>query len=380
MNSTDSVIIAGGGVGGISTAIALAKKGIKSVVLEKSLNPEVDRGDVLHQTIIDLFKKWDIYKNLEKQNILKFSNFKILDNNGKQIFNFNLNTDISPPANFTVLKHPKIRIFLEEMALSTGLVAIKKGERCIELLKENDRVVGVKTANDTYYSNLTVIAAGFNTPLSKDFGEVNMYTYPVSFYNGCFKLIDSFSGSGSYVVGEQGIMIILPLPNGEMRIGLQFEGSIKVSESNIKSIIRKRLSIIKEEDLELLNGHVYTLNNSCYNNWYIQGAVLVGDSAHTVHPAGGQGMNLAMKDADCLAESISLEVLKDIDKLDYKLTKYSSQRIKEVRTVQRRTHFMGQMAANKSNLIAKVRQQALILSNNIPMLKRAIFNRIINVK
>ena len=55
------VLIIGGGVAGLATANALAHKGIRSIVIEKTKMPgEVDRGDVIHQSMIDSFGKWGI--------------------------------------------------------------------------------------------------------------------------------------------------------------------------------------------------------------------------------------------------------------------------------------------------------------------------------
>lgn len=56
-------------------------------------------------------------------------------------------------------------------------------------------------------------------------------------------------------------------------------------------------------------------------------AALIGDAAHTVHPLAGQGMNLGLLDADCIAAVIEDAVLAQEDPGDLKvLRRYERQR------------------------------------------------------
>ena len=57
--------------------------------------------------------------------------------------------------------------------------------------------------------------------------------------------------------------------------------------------------------------------------WKIQGAtsggayifsgkyIYLGETAHKLHPVGGQGLNLCWRDVDCLAKLISIPLLKN---------------------------------------------------------------------
>jgi 2-polyprenyl-6-methoxyphenol hydroxylase-like FAD-dependent oxidoreductase len=50
--------------------------------------------------------------------------------------------------------------------------------------------------------------------------------------------------------------------------------------------------------------HIYSIARSLADRFWMPGAALVGDAAHTTHPAGATGMNLAISGAARLAELI----------------------------------------------------------------------------
>lgn len=379
MRKTPKIIIVGGGVAGLSIANALASKRYKAIVLEKTRQSgEVDRGDVLHYSSMELIKKWGLYDEFRNFNPKVFHDFKILNNEGKVIFDFNLNKLIQPTC-FTVLRHKEIEIFLESTAIKTGLIEIKRGETCKELIVENEIVIGVKTQNTTYIADLTVIANGAKSKfITKYFKPPSFFEYSLIFYNGCYKLISDYDNCGYYVLGDKGNMIIVPLPNNEMRIGIQFEKKQGISKLDLAEIIKTRLSNFPIEKLEFLDGHIYSITNSICPEWWIKGAVVVGDAAHTVHPAGGQGMNLAFSDADTFASI--LDKYYETEGLDRACDKYSKIRSKEVIKVLNKTHILGTLGEIQHPIYCLFREYFLQFCNIFLFLKRIIFKRIVNVE
>ncbi|MEI2696204.1 MAG: NAD(P)/FAD-dependent oxidoreductase [Saprospiraceae bacterium] len=379
MRKTLKIIIVGGGVAGLSIANALASKRYKAIVLEKTKQSgEVDRGDVLHHSSMELIKKWGLYDEFLNFNPKVFYDFKILNNEGKLIFDFNLKKLIQPTC-FTVLRHKEIELFLESTAIKTGLIEIIRGETCKELIVENEIVIGVKTQHNTYFADLTIIANGAKSKfINKYFKPTSFFEYSFIFYNVCYKLISDYDNCGYYVLGDKGNMILVALPNNEMRIGIQFKKKHGISKLDLAEIIKNRLSNFPIEKLEFLDGHIYSITNSICPKWWIKGAVIVGDAAHTVHPAGGQGMNLAFSDAETFVTV--LDKYYETEGLDNVCDIYSKIRKKEVAKALKKTHLLGTLGEIQHPIYCFFRERFLQFCNNFLFLKQIIFKRIVNVE
>jgi 2-polyprenyl-6-methoxyphenol hydroxylase-like FAD-dependent oxidoreductase len=378
------VVIAGGGVAGLAVAIALTRRGIASVVLEKRSAPgEIDRGDVIHDSVLTILRRWGLETALGASQPMRFSTFRILNTQGDLILEVDLGADLDRTAHFTLLPHPDIERMLEERAVSTGLVDLRRQVTCVDLLREGERVVGVQTTSGAVASDLVVVAEGARSPLrDRHFPGTMARDYPTSFYNARARGLPEYADAGYYVLGEGGIMVMAPLPRGEMRLGIQYrrdDPAEAITPRNLKAIVARRLRTFPVDRLEVLDGHVYRISRSLGRTFAIPGAVLAGDAAHTVHPAGGQGMNLAFQDAEALAARLE-GTGRAREPLDRAGRAYSEQRRREIRSVLRRTHVMGMLASVERASSIRARELGIRLLNHSRLAKRLVVGRIIDVR
>ena len=377
------VVITGGGVAGLSVANALAGRGIRSVVLERRRAPgEVDRGDVIHHSVLPLLARWKLQDRLDAYGPIELRMFRVLNERGQTIFEVDLEHDLPRPSRLTLVTHPDLERMLEEAARQTGLVSVRRETPCLDLLVERGRVVGARTDAGEVRAPLTVVSGGAQSTLrDRYFPGRSLYEYDVSFYNARVKLLPEYADAGCYVLGAPGVMIMAPLPGGEMRIGIQFRrtnGSEGVSRRNFGEMVARRLSTLPLDKLEFLGGHVYHVARSLGRSLWIPGAVLAGDAAHTVHPAGGQGMNLAFQDAEALAECLG-PAHGAPDLLDVACRRYSARRRQEVKRVLRLTHFMGLLGSLERPPLIRARETLLRACNRSRQFKKRFVQRVMDV-
>jgi 2-polyprenyl-6-methoxyphenol hydroxylase-like FAD-dependent oxidoreductase len=300
------VLIAGGGVAGLATSLGLARVGLSCLVLEAARRRgELDRGDVLHAYALEILEEWDAASDIFHAGALRISGFRVMDNKGAVLKNLDTRRDVSPPADLVALRHSSIENSLEAAAIRTGKVQIVYGVRCLALLKEEGRVVGVKTTKGDYRASLTVAATGSSSRLvADDFPTAFKVKYNASYYSMRCGFVSFHRDAGVYALGPRGVLVTAPLPNHETRVVLQLSRLQAVPTGNDLDEQVRSLGLAFDGSLPVLQAHLYRV--ACYmaRRFWRPGVVLVGDTAHTTHPVGGQGMNLAIRGAHSLAASI----------------------------------------------------------------------------
>ncbi len=302
-----SVVIVGGGIGGLCAALALADLGYSSTVLEsRTSSARIDRGDILHAGVSPLLSRWGADQGIAARDPLRFHRFCIADHHGVTLFDADTRQLLDNGHYFTALRHPHLTAALQAAAAGTGLVDVVAGEHATELVDSDGRICGVRTATAVYPSLLTVVATGARSRLAgRHFGPARVYHYGTAFYNACVQAIGGYDDCGYYVLSPGGALVLVPLPGGLQRIGIQIRSSQLdqvAAPGFFAATVADRFAPLAGAALELVERpHTYRLYRATRQQWWRLGAVVVGDAARQVHPVGGQGMNLAIRDVEALA-------------------------------------------------------------------------------
>lgn len=378
------IVIVGGGIGGLASALALAHLGYQSIVLEsRPPSAHIDRGDVLHAGVLPLLSRWGADRDIAAHNPFQFHRFRIASGNGRILLDADTREILGDNHCFTSLRHPNITAALRSAAHRTGLVDVVNGVRCVELLGSGGRISEVHTATATYPSSLAIIASGARSRLARRyFGAPNVYRYATAFYNACVRTVDGYGDCGFYILSDDGAMVLVPLPEGLQRIGIQVRSSQLnqvAAPDFLRETIAARFRPLAGVPLELVERpHTYRLYRAVNDWWSRPGAILLGDAARQVHPVGGQGMNLAIRDADVLAGCLNAAGCpRAATRIDHAIASYGAQRQRSVRPTLRRTHLLG-VAAERAPTAASM--AAVQLAGRIMPVKRNLLRAMMDVR
>ena len=330
-NKTD-VIIVGCGPAGIACGITLARAGKEVVIIERGLfagSKNVFGGAIYTKPTLEIFPNFETEAPIERRNIEH--NYAILGENDSTTITYKKNDNTS----YSVIRAKFDRWAAEEARKAGAYIVEETVVR--ELIKENDKIIGIKTELEDYYADIVILADGVNSLLAKQIGlrkEIKTKDVALSVkevikleketINQRFRLKDDegsiveifggpmlgMLGLGFMYTNKDSVTIGLGITlNDLVEKGLRpFEVLDKLKQHpTIAPLIEG--GTLKEYSAHLIpEGGYKTIPQLCDN-----GVMIIGDAAMLVNNLHWEGTNLAMISGKLAAQT----AIKALDKKDF---------------------------------------------------------------
>ena len=350
MEKVDVAII-GGGPGGATLANILASRGVSTVLVERQKDFSKEfRGEGLMPSGNEVLKQ--IGFNLDDVDYRKVEEMNLFY---KGELEANPEIDFLKKGELRWVSQPQLLEKLIEKASDFDNFIFYRGYKAQDLIYNADRVDGVLIANGNHEVSIRAkVVIGFDGRTSmvrrKLNFEVKEYKlqpdvlwfkipYPEKFLPGSQAFFSLFPKSFLVAVPvyDEKLQVgwIIPAGSyGELRKKGQEKWIQYIKEKSPKGFADHLQKCLDEKLIS--DPFILKMTLDRVKKWHKKGALLLGDAAHTMNAVGGQGLNIALRDAVVCANHLVplMSGNPSTASLDNAFDAIEKERISEVRQVQ----------------------------------------------
>ena len=346
VEETDIAVVGAGG-GGAVLALALAQKGVKTIVLEQAPGPPQGlRGEILQPNGQQVLDRLGLLTKLPGSSTRTVHQFHFCRVGGQRLCTIDYR-DLPPPYNRAVVTLPNVAHHaIVDAVEREPSVSLRYRATFTGLLREKGRVVGLTAKQGdqerTIKAKVVVGADGAFSKVREALQiPADLYLYPQGYL---IALLDAAipMSEAKYFVGKRTILGLFPAAGDKIYAFYMIKtGSYDQVKAQGLSALQNawiaidpasepifRTLIDWKQTAFLPTGRVRT------PTWVADGAVLIGDAAHAMNPHASQGRMQAMVDAMTLADLLP-ECLATNDYAAATLKRYEDSRRPHVAMLQK---------------------------------------------
>ncbi len=339
MTEDTDVVVVGAGGGGAVLALALAKQGIRTVVLDQATGPPKGlRGEILQPNGQRVLDRLGVLQSLPADATKSVRLFHFCRAGGRRLCSIDYG-DLPAPYNHAIVTLPNVAHHAIVAAVQEhASVTLRYGMSFTGLLHEAHQVVGVSTQGPDGIREIRArVVVGADGAFSKVREALKipaeLYLYPDGYLIAILESEEPVSES-FYYVGHRTILGIFPATGNMVYLFYMIpkDSMEAVKQRGITALQRTWSQIAPQfsrlfrclndwgQTAYMPTGRIRT------PTWVADGAVLIGDAAHAMNPHASQGRMQAMVDAMALADLLP-GCLSDQN--------YSAERLKEFERARR---------------------------------------------
>ena len=313
------LIILGGGLVGMSLALAAARKGMTSHVVDKADPAELTAEGVDGRASAISTASWNLFRNIGLAPQLEGLGCPIdaiAVTDGMQPGRIDFRPEPHEGSLGLMFANRDIRLALFEAARAESAIVWHSGVQAVERERGAHGVRVVLDDGRELTASLLVAAEGRQSPTRE---EAGLATARWDYRHRAMvtalaheKPHDNTAWEIFYPAGPFALLPLRDLPDGRHRSALVWTvaekdaaGVIALSDRAFVHEVAKRMHGVLGEIALIAPRMAYPLNFHHAGKIVGERLALIGDAAHGMHPIAGQGLNLGLRDVGALVEVLA---------------------------------------------------------------------------
>lgn len=333
-----SVLIVGGGVGGLTAALALHKAGFEVAVYEAHPDADTDIGAFLTLASNGMIALAQVDAARPVAEVgFPLTRLRLIDDTGAEIAVRPMGEHGDPLTRYRCLLRAELCTVLRAEALRRG-IGIRHGKRLVAADEDATGVTARFGDGDTARCDLLVGADGLNSTVRglidpaaaprRYAGQRVFYGYaadaPCTDRPETFEMVRGSTAAFGYAVSPGGMTYWFARVTGEELAAEEIAaGTAARWKAELIPLLRQDATpaadIVAATGDRLMTTNAHDL--PAVTRWHTRRMLIIGDAAHAASPATGQGASMAMEDAVVLAKAV-----RDADTMETALGAYEKLR------------------------------------------------------